>query len=133
MGLSEIEVYCLCQFEETDEDLYLIENEVRISFSDRNSTPEDIRRITREAIESLVAKGLVKLTKVHYKETRSNTYEVSKIEARPNAEIKSFLNDEVSWSKSMDLSSLSRSYFHATELGSKALDQLQPPTKKIET
>lgn len=123
--LSEIEVHFLNEFEETDEDLYLLEIDVRCHFCDSGTPKERIRNIAKQTVESLVSKKLIELNKVHYEEVGPGTYVVAKAERMPDTEIDPFLSDERNWSRNYAFQEKARCYFHPTKKGVEALDQAQ--------
>ncbi len=96
MTLSELEIYFLHQFEESDEDLFQLEFDVKAHFN-INSSFSTIREITIRTIRRLHTKKLIELYECNFKEVRTNYFELISMTKLPDRMVDLILNDNNNW------------------------------------
>ena len=124
MELSEIEICFLHEFEESDEDLYLLEIDVRLHFANDNDSPFEIRERVKNTIRNLYSKKLIELHECHYVEEKPGYFKVTSINKLPDSSVDEVLNNNKNWDKDYLFRQTKRFYFHPTKKGLEYLDAL---------
>lgn len=117
MDLSEIEMHFLHQFEESDEELFQLELDVKLYFSPEALNLKTIKKTVKSTIKKLYKKKLIKLYECHFQEVKANYFINIKIIELPDAMVDLVLEDEKSWDKDHLFRQKIRFYFHPTRKG----------------
>jgi len=126
MDLSEIEKHFLLQFEESNEELHMLENDVRLHFSSVDENSDSIRNRVRNTIRKLYDSGLIDLRKFRYRKVRRNHFEVVNAVQLPDSDVDRLLNNSRSWDRDFQFHQTEKYYFQPTDKGIECLDSCTP-------